>query len=450
VSEQALFTLDLNRCTGCSACSIACRTENDVGSGLGWRHVYSFNQAHLSNAGVFHFSLACNHCAEPACLYGCPANAYTKDEQTGAVLLDHDHCIGCRYCSWVCPYGAPQYNPTTRVMEKCTFCSHRLAENLEPACVTACPVDALGFENRGEPDTTRHPGFPEVGLKPGLRLTPKRRHSAPPEMTPLPASDLESLPPTPPPASVDLADEWPLLVFSLVASILVAWFAAWAAGSHPLNPIAFALMAGGALAVSTLHLGRPLRAWRAVLNIRHSWLSREIASFSTFVGLALVSSFLGPLPQPLQWLTVALGFTALFSIDMVYRVPGQSEPAVPHSAMTTLTAAYLLGLLIGDPILALAAGSIKLVLYGVRLRRRNGRASLPVLRIGAGLALPLVLWLLYPSIPVGLLVAGPLLGELIDRVEFYSGLGFLSPQRQIDLDLSAMIRPGELGTGTNP
>jgi hypothetical protein len=222
-------------------------------------------------------------------------------------------------------------------MEKCTFCSHRLAENLEPACVTACPVDALGFENRGEPDTTRHPGFPEVGLKPGLRLTPKRRHSAPPEMTPLPASDLESLPPTPPPASVDLADEWPLLVFSLVASILVAWFAAWAAGSHPLNPIAFALMAGGALAVSTLHLGRPLRAWRAVLNIRHSWLSREIASFSTFVGLALVSSFLGPLPQPLQWLTVALGFTALFSIDMVYRVPGQSEPAVPHSAMTTLT-----------------------------------------------------------------------------------------------------------------
>ncbi|MGB3564148.1 MAG: DmsC/YnfH family molybdoenzyme membrane anchor subunit [Thermoanaerobaculia bacterium] len=440
MSEQALFTLDLNRCTGCSACSIACRTENDVGSGLGWRHVYTFNEAHLPNAGVFHFSLACNHCAEPACLYGCPAKAYTKDERTGAVLLDHDHCIGCRYCSWVCPYGAPQYNPLTRVMEKCTFCSHRLAEDLEPACVTACPVDALGFAHRGEPDTARHPGFPDVGLRPGLHLTAKRRHSAPPEMTPLPESDLADLPAAPS-ASIELADEWPLLAFTLVASILVAWFTASAAGSRPPNPIAFALVAGSALAVSTLHLGRPLRAWRAVLNIRHSWLSREVASFSAFAGLALVSTTLGPLPQPLQWLTVALGFTALFSVDMVYRVPGQSEPAVPHSAMTTLTAAYLLGLMIGDPILALAAGSIKLVLYGVRVPRQRLGSWPAILRIAGGFLLPLALWLLYPSGPVGLLLAGPLLGELIDRIEFYSGLGFLSPQRQIDLDLEAMTRP---------
>jgi DMSO reductase anchor subunit len=325
-------------------------------------------------------------------------------------------------------------------MEKCTFCSHRLAENLEPACVTACPVDALGFENSAEPDTTRHPGFPEVGLRPGLRLTPKRRHSAPPEMTPLPASDLEDLPATPS-TSVDLAGEWPLLVFTLVASILVAWFAAWAAGRQPLDSVAFALVAGSALAVSTLHLGRPLRAWRAMLNIRQSWLSREVASFSAFVGLALVSSFFGPLPQPLQWTAVILGFTALFSIDMVYRVPGQSEPAVPHSAMTTLTAAYLLGFLIGDPILAWAAGSIKLVLYGVRVRRQTVRTWPAILRIAAGFLLPLALWPLYPSAPVGLLVAGPLLGELVDRIQFYSGLGFLSPQRQIDLDLEAMIRP---------
>jgi DMSO reductase iron-sulfur subunit len=440
VSEQALFTLDLNRCTGCSACSIACRTENDVGSGLGWRHVYTFNEAHLPNVGVFHFSLACNHCAEPACLYGCPAKAYTKDERTGAVLLDHDHCIGCRYCSWVCPYGAPQYNPSTRVMEKCTFCSHRLAEDLEPACVTACPVDALGFATRGEPDTVRHPGFPDVGLRPGLHLTAKRRHSAPPEMTPRPLSELEGLPATPS-ASVELAGEWPLLVFTLIASLLVAWFTAWAVGSRPLNPIAFALLAGSALAVSTLHLGRPLRAWRAVLNLRHSWLSREIASFSAFVGLALVSSALGQLPQPLQWLTVVLGFTALFSIDMVYNVPGQSEPAVPHSAMTTLTTVYLLGLLIGDPILALAAGSIKLVLYGVRVPRQRSGLWPAIPRLAAGFLLPLALWLLYPSVPVGLLLAGPLLGELVDRIQFYAGLGFLSPQRQIDLDLKAMTQP---------
>jgi NAD-dependent dihydropyrimidine dehydrogenase PreA subunit len=159
------------------------------------------------------------------------------------VLLDHDHCIGCRYCSWVCPYGAPQYNPSTRVMEKCTFCSHRLAEDLEPACVTACPVDALGFAHRGEPDTARHPGFPDVGLRPGLHLTAKRRYSAPPEMTPLPLSELEGLPATPS-ASVELAGEWPLLVFTLIASLLVAWFTAWAVGSRPPVPCTWVARCG--------------------------------------------------------------------------------------------------------------------------------------------------------------------------------------------------------------
>ncbi len=164
---QALFTLDLDRCTGCSACAIACRSENLVDAQIDWRRIHTFNEQNLPEAAVFHYSLACNHCLDPACLYGCPANAYSKDPSTGAVLIDDDSCIGCRYCTWVCPYGAPQFNPASGIVEKCTFCSHRLVEGLQPACVESCPVDALGFVERGSPDGASPPGFPDVGLETG-------------------------------------------------------------------------------------------------------------------------------------------------------------------------------------------------------------------------------------------------------------------------------------------
>ena len=91
--RQLGFVLDLARCTGCAACIIACTTENRPGDGIAWRAVTTFNPRRLPGAPVFHYSLACNHCLEPSCMAGCPADAYTKDAATGAVLIAQNRCI---------------------------------------------------------------------------------------------------------------------------------------------------------------------------------------------------------------------------------------------------------------------------------------------------------------------------------------------------------------------
>ncbi|MCK5489102.1 MAG: 4Fe-4S binding protein, partial [Gemmatimonadetes bacterium] len=103
------FVFDPNRCTGCQACELACSIENELGPDRSWREVVTFNDASVPGVPRFHLSLACNHCAEPACMHSCPALAYEREASSGAILLDPDRCIGCRYCSWTCPYGAPRF-----------------------------------------------------------------------------------------------------------------------------------------------------------------------------------------------------------------------------------------------------------------------------------------------------------------------------------------------------
>lgn len=449
VVGQAGFRLDLGRCTGCSACAVACRNENDVGVGLAWRSVFTFNEPRHAGIDVFHYSLACNHCREPACLHGCPAAAYRKDPRTGAVLLDGDRCLGCRYCTWVCAYGAPQYSSETRVVEKCTFCSHRLAEGLEPACVDACPVDALGYDAPGRAAGPRDggwatPGFPDVGLAPALRLLPPRGGSPPVEVV---GGEVDPIPPGPPPGCATgshLAGEWPLLVFTMIVTWLVAWLSAAAVAEIATSPWWVVIPGGVAMAVSGLHLGRPERAWRAVLNLRSSWVSREIVGLIAFLGLATIQALprgeeLAPLPA---WVVAGLGFATLLCVDMVYRVPGQRVPAVPHSAATVPTAAFLLGLLLREPLLAVSTGLFKAVLYLLRWRRHGvGPAGLALLRLGLGFALPLTVWRLVPEAPTWLLLVGPVAGELLDRARFYEELDFLSPASRIRSDLDRLSIP---------
>ncbi len=445
MKEQALFTLDLDRCTGCSACAIACRTENLVDAQLDWRRIHTFNEQNLPEAAVFHYSLACNHCLEPACLYGCPANAYSKDPVTGAVLLDGDRCIGCQYCTWVCPYGAPQFNSSVGIVEKCTFCSHRLEQGLEPACVDACPVDALGFVERGSPDGVSPPGFPEVGLEPAIRLKPRRRLALAPEMT-ANAGYLPDEPPIPTRAQQSkLRSEWPLLTFTLLAAGLVSLVTAQLILGDDLQWPAALGVGILAMVVSTLHLGKPTRAWRAILNFRTSWVSREVVFFSLFMGAVGLCGISGNRSATMVLSTVGLGFATLLSVDMVYRIPGLKVPTVPHSAMTTLTAAFFVGLLVRSPWIALPVAVVKLALYLSRPGNLGpGKRALSALRIGAGLVAPMVAWMTgIESMP--LLLAGPLLGEIIDRAQFYEELDFLTPQRQISLDLSTLLAADEPG-----
>ena len=141
------FVFDPNRCTGCGACQLACSIENQLGPAKSWRRIETFNPRNHPQAPVFHLSLACNHCNEPACMYACPALAYSRDGRTGAVILDENKCIGCKYCSWACPFDAPRFDAARGVMSKCTFCNHRLADGLAPACASLCPTGALILSN---------------------------------------------------------------------------------------------------------------------------------------------------------------------------------------------------------------------------------------------------------------------------------------------------------------
>lgn len=146
------FYFDSSSCAGCKACQMACKDKNRLPLGILWRRVYEVvgggwtrqEDAWVSSVFAYNLSLGCNHCEQPICLECCPTKAYNQ-RSDGVVLLDSNLCAGCRYCVWVCPYGAPQYNQQSGVTGKCDFCVDRLDAGLAPACVAACPMRALDF-----------------------------------------------------------------------------------------------------------------------------------------------------------------------------------------------------------------------------------------------------------------------------------------------------------------
>lgn len=170
---QLGWRIDLDKCTGCDTCSIACKSENKTlpllspmpfkPGGFLPDHV-SFRWVVKKEGGVYplptltFITCACNHCQHPACLASCPkvngdihdpSNAIFKRAEDGIVLINQEACIGCRRCIHACPYGAPQFNSCTNRVEKCTFCLHRLYDErgqrtgFLPACVTTCVGNAL-------------------------------------------------------------------------------------------------------------------------------------------------------------------------------------------------------------------------------------------------------------------------------------------------------------------
>lgn len=142
--KQYALWIDLEHCVGCNACTMACKSENNTPLGVDYNRVIEveegdFRDARKTPGTKVHFvPMPCMHCGRPACMAACPVGAITKREEDGVVLLNKDKCIGCRYCAWACPYGAPQFNAEAKVMEKCTLCVHRLEKGQLPACVTTC------------------------------------------------------------------------------------------------------------------------------------------------------------------------------------------------------------------------------------------------------------------------------------------------------------------------
>jgi len=448
--RQKVFRFDLNRCTGCHACQLACAIENEIASGS-WRQVVTFNEFRHPGAPVFHLSLACNHCRDAPCMTHCPALAFRKDPSTGAVSLDPERCIGCKYCSWACPFDAPRYDERAGVMAKCTFCDHRQAEGLEPACVALCPTGALSFGDAPTtPGVDRVPGFPATEFGPAIRFVPLREGRLP-ELSAA-AGDDATLPPGEMPgprpvAKSSLRSEWPLVGFTLVAAALVAVVTASVFGSIGLSAVGFLGVAILNMAVSTLHLGHKSRAWRAILNLRGSWLSREILLYAGFVGLVAAHWILAPGGAWLLRLAVPIGFAALYAIDRVYDVVEGEKPFRVHSADVLLTGLLLTAVLVGNlPIAALVA-LVKLFLYQLRKaefrrRRRNPRPWWSLLRIGSGFLFPMAMGLIDPARWSVWALAGTAVAELVDRGEFYLELEVATPQRQMALELERMLHRG--------
>ncbi|MEE8471482.1 MAG: 4Fe-4S dicluster domain-containing protein [Dehalococcoidia bacterium] len=183
------MVIDLQRCFGCKACVQACKVENNTPGGITWMYLFRFEEGSYPNVTTGYMSRPCMHCNNPPCVKVCPVGARFKRDD-GLVLTDSERCIGCRYCQVACPYGVnylnwkkpednyyldwdgeipPYKNPDHEkkyggrivsggghhvgVMEKCTFCVHRLAKGLEPACVANCPARVYHFGNLNDPDS---------------------------------------------------------------------------------------------------------------------------------------------------------------------------------------------------------------------------------------------------------------------------------------------------------
>ena len=344
--EQYAFAVDLDLCTGCKACVSACHSLNGLDDEEIWRNIGLIHGGPLEAPYQQTVTTACHHCVEPGCLLGCPVRAYEKDEETGIVRHLDDQCIGCQYCVLKCPYDVPKYSKSRGIVRKCDMCYGRLKVGEAPACVQACPSGAITIRIVPQaewvasiaPGDTMLPGaFDSEYTKPTTAYTTRR---------PIPSN---ARPGDDSALRIEHA-HWPLigmLVLSQAAAGIFLGDAALAVGSPatfdaakaPLAIAACALLHLG-LAVSVLHLGRPLGAWRAFLGLGTSWMSREIFAFGLFAtsaaGLAGASlwdfatglvpklhalEFLGSPAQlagPVAVVTAALGLFGVFCSAMIY------------------------------------------------------------------------------------------------------------------------------------
>jgi formate dehydrogenase iron-sulfur subunit len=376
--------VDLDKCSGCKACVSACHSLNGLDEDETWRNVgllvggdalhepcrsrreeahYSprNDQSLLTSAPTIHGSnarpeleieafqqhvtTACHHCVDPACLNGCPVLAYEKDRVTGIVRHLDDQCIGCSYCVMKCPYEVPRYSTQRGIVRKCDMCSERLAVGEAPACVQACPSEAIRIEiveqgsvredfrgasaaaggsignGNGEVGNSFLPDSPD----PRITLPTTRYVSRRPLAQNVLAADHGAL-------RLD-APHWPLVVMLVLTqggagmflSAAVAGLCGLGAGLRALELAGLGLCCAG-LAASVSHLGQPLKAWRAFLGWRKSWLSREIIALNLFAGLAAVAvlvKFLepggaGPAGDASGMLAALAGLVGVFASAMVY------------------------------------------------------------------------------------------------------------------------------------
>ena len=143
MANYAIIT-DLNRCTGCLACTVACKAINGVDVGNFWiktlrvgPHPIEGGSGTFPDVEMYFLPVQCQHCENPECVKVCPTEASHVAED-GTIQIDKDKCIGCQFCAMACPYGVRYLNQTERVVEKCTLCEQRTSQGELPQCVSQC------------------------------------------------------------------------------------------------------------------------------------------------------------------------------------------------------------------------------------------------------------------------------------------------------------------------
>lgn len=435
------FFFDLNKCVGCHACVVACQIENGKDQSVPWREISTYNLFQHPDLPVFHYSLACNHCEDAPCMYNCPAAAFVKEEGLNMISHIADKCIGCKYCTWACPYDAPKFINAKGVVEKCTFCQHRLDENKKPACANLCPTGALDYKEIEIKPRQRITGFTEKGIGPSIEVVELRRKKAPKQHKELTEKEKQQFIniQQPVPSKVNLKAEWILVVFSMLISGLTAYFSAGIAGFIEINPLLFIGSGIAGLVLSSLHLGKKARAWRAVLNIKHSWLSREVLFYSLFLGFG-IAWFIFPYILYIGYAAALCGFATAWSVDKVYRVGEKTTRLDLHSASTFLTTLFFVSLLTQNDILIWIIFSLKVLLYVYRkvyfkIHHKPIKLMLSVTRIWIGFILPLALIYGFRQNQPLIILLVLFIGEIIDRIEFYIELKIITPKDQIRIDM---------------
>ncbi len=387
--KQHGFFFNADNCIACHACEAACSEKNDNPAHIAFRSVGFVEGGTYPDYQRLNISMACNHCDDPVCLKGCPTRAYTKFAEYGAVLQDPDICFGCGYCTWVCPYNAPQLDPVAGTVSKCNMCVDRLEVGLKPSCVAACLGNALDFgvienipEGRSQAKS-EIPGFPRTDIThPNIRFQQTRttqRDMKRVDSTALKYHRSENGGDFQP--AVDpkhgFKRDWNLkkllgshenahIAFTLSAQAVMGAFVLLLAGGWgmvdsvapfinssayiPMLCLSLVIMGFGLFKLN-MHLGKPHRFYRGFYNLRWSPVSREIAGVSLFftglAGFTFFAFFTGSFASLMSYLFGFLGLAGAviggYFMYKLYRIPARPFWNHWHTGASFMSTGLTLG-----------------------------------------------------------------------------------------------------------